>query len=609
MDNGFCNISIKEKKYKKGTETSLRNLGVHLLRGHKGEYNLADKSKQIDNEILIGSQQDNLNQTLNSFLKKNSLTPRSIDTVKAYQVVFSIPKNCFENRDLIEEWKKSVLEFVNSNPIFKDNCLMLVYHGDESQPHIQGVFVPRHQGKLNFKALLGGQDGPEKLHKLHDDFAAAMKPLGFVRGDGTHTNGLTHKQYMKSVSDLNKPAPVPVAMPPVPEAGWFNKNEVIDAQATKIKKLEKQNHQLRKEVARTSFYRTQNQNLKSTNSSLVKLKRKKDVEKMKIDNERLENLRSIDCVDLLEQMGFVGKKEGNTTRIKTDTLNLVVNSENKFTENKTMTQGYGAIDLLNKVFKYTFKESVEYLASAFGYERTTKVALSNKEHTVKLVSAALKSVNVDLPTPKPSNFVNVRNYLVNKRKISSTLIDELAAKKMLYADGKNNCVFTNKDNSFAFLRGTYEGKRFVGVKGEMDFIEYEFNKTNNDNVYLFESTIDALSYRTLNPNKDGSYIVLNGSAMINKVTVRLDQFRNVICCFDNDTQGEKFCDSIKSSTVSNVIVEKPAAKDFNEDLINGNAAKLSPTTDVGNSKDSARSLGETKDFASNSTVRNRQARL
>lgn len=609
MNNGFCNISVKEKKYKKGTESSLRNLGTHLLRQHKDDYKLADQSRRLDNEILIGNEKENLNQTLNAFLKKNSLTARNSQTVKAYQMVFSIPKHCFEKPDLIQEWKKSVLEFVNSNPIFKDNCLMLVYHGDESQPHIQGVFVPRHEGKLNFRALLGGPEGSEKLHKLHDDFAKAMAPLGFARGDGTHTNGLTHKQYMKSVSDLTRPAPTPAALPQVPEVGWFNKNEVIEAQGEKLKKLTKENNRLRKEVARTTFYRTQNLNLKDTNLDLVKLKRKRDSEKMKLEKEKLENLRSISCVDLLEHMGFTPKKEGNTTRIKTDVLNIVVNSENKFTENKNLIQGGGAIDLLCKVFDYTFKESIDYLVGVFGHEKTSRVALSNKEHTTKIVSAALKNVNHDLPTPKPSNLINVKNYLVNKRKIAPALIDELAAKNMLYADSKNNCVFTNKDNSFAFLRGTYEGKRFVGVKGEIDFIEYEFNKTNNDNVYLFESTIDALSYRTLNPSKDGSYIVLNGSALINKVTVRLDKFKNVICCFDNDAQGEKFCDSIRNSTVSSVIIEKPLSKDFNQDLINGNTAELSPAIDIGNSENPTGSFRKTKDFADDSANRNRKARI
>ena len=117
------------------------------------------------------------------------------------------------------------------------------------------------------------------------------------------------------------------------------------------------------------------------------------------------------------------------------------------------------------------------------------------------------------------------------------------------------------------------------MKGKIDFIKYDFGKSKLDKVYLFESTIDALSYRTLNPNKDGVYIVFNGSALINRVQeLELDKFSKVVCCFDNDEAGKNFCDKIALSTTSTVEIDTPKFKDFNEDLKNGNTGKTTKFT-------------------------------
>ena len=613
MNNGFCNISVKKTKYKKGNRKSLYNLWVHIMRNHKTDYQFSDKERVKDNEILIGDKDTPYTELLNSFLKTHNLKTRNSRTVQAYQVVFSIPKECFGKPELIAEWKKQVVKFVNENDIFKGNCLSLVYHGDEVQPHIQGVFVPRVGNKLHYQHLLGGVEGSEKFHRLQDDFSASMKPLGFVRGDGTHTNGLDQRQYEKSIGELSKPSPAPVALAPVPETGIFNKKEVISIQQSNIDKLKSENKKLKKEVKKLTFFQTQNENLKKVNSELKKSNRNYRNEKMKLNNEQLENLRQIDCNDVLSVLGYEPKSEGITTRTKTQDLNLVVNSENKFTENKSMAQGFGAIDLLCKVFKYSFKESIEFLSSNFGFERTAKVIVANKTHTEEIVKKATKTVNLELPAPKPANLPKIVEYLTKKRGIDKKIIEEVISKNMLYADSKNNCVFTNDNQTFGFIRGTYEGKRFVGVKGKIDFIKYDFGNQNNTNLFVFESAIDALSYRTMHPQKDGLYIVLNGSALINRIHEVADKFSNVVCCFDNDEQGEKFCAKIKNSTISKVIVEKPTFKDFNEDLINGysttTSTEPSSKSGFGNSKTPTGSVGETKEVELNTTIGNRKPRI
>ena len=609
MSNGFCNISVKKTKYKSGNKKSLYNLWVHIMRKHKQDYQLADKEKQKDNDILIGDENTPYTKLLNDFLKVNDLKVRNRETVQAYQVVFSIPKSCFGNQKLIDEWKKSVVDFINTNEIFKGNCLSLVYHGDETQPHCQGVFVPRTEGKLNFKKLLGGVEGSLKFTKLQDDFATAMKPLGFDRGDGTHTNGLTQQEYLKSIGELSKPSPTPVALDPVPEVGLLNKGKVISALENNNSKLIKENKSLKKEIKKMTFYKTQFENAVKNNKELKKSVRNYRSEKMALSKEQTENLRQIDCNDVLEVLGFQPKIEGETTRTKTQDLNLVVNYDNKFFENQNNIGGGGAIDLLVKVFKYSFKESIEFLSSNFGFERTAKVITANKNHTQEIVKKATQTINLELPARKDLNLPKIVDYLTSKRKIDKSIVEKLISTKMLYADSKNNCVFTNDKNTFAFIRGTYDGKRFVGVKGELDFIKYDFNNHNNENLFVFESAIDALSYRTLNPDKDGVYLVVNGSALINRVFEVADNFKKTTLCFDNDEAGQKFCAKIQGSTISTVIVEKPLSKDFNEDLINGYSTTTSPRLGTGNPETSSRVAGKTEEVNPDSTVRNRKNRI
>lgn len=581
MKKQFCNISVKKKKYTKKNHSTLTNLGKHLWRTAANIYKFSDEKRRCDNEILLGEPDGSLTNMLNKFLKKYNLETRNTTTVQAYQIVFSIPKSYFGKPELIKEFKKQVVEMVNENPIFKDNCLSLVYHGDETQPHIQGVFVPRaNDNKLNFKHLLGGPSGPQKIHKLHDELAERLAPIGLHRGDGTHTKNLTEEQYKKGVASLEAPLPID----PVPKRpAKPSKRELIthpldyfNQVRSYQEELEKQNSQLRGLAKKSVFYETQNQQLKSVNQVLKKQLRKRQGQTMKLTNERKEQLRQIPCNEVLEKLGLPVKAEGTTYRCKTEDLNIVINSENKFTENKSDVQGFGAISLLVDVFKYKFLDAIRLLSNEYGIDKTTLVAFSEDKHTKALAKNNVEKIKREIPKPVSKNLINIFNYLTQKRKIDKKIIQDLSDKDLLFADKFNNCVFLNEDKDFAFLRGTHEEKRFVSVVGEPDFIKYEFGKSTD--TYLFESVIDALSFKTMFPEKEGKYIVLNGSMLMNRIHEVIDQNSKLHLCFDNDEQGEKFCAKIKDEVVNEIIVIKPLEKDFNEDLINGTSTKPSSTT-------------------------------
>ena len=109
-------------------------------------------------------------------------------------------------------------------------------------------------------------------------------------------------------------------------------------------------------------------------------------------------------------------------------------------------------------------------------------------------------------------------------------------------------------------------KRFVANKGQMSFLKYE-NTTNPEQIYLFESVIDLMSYRTLNPEQKGTFVSIQGSAMSNRFNeLDLNNYKNVVCCFDNDEQGKKYDEKVKE-IFPNATIQKSISKDFNDDLV------------------------------------------
>jgi hypothetical protein len=259
---GFSNLSIKTKKYTKKTHGSLSNLGKHLLRMHKEKNSKIDNEKTQNNEVLIPMQCETLAQSLNKFLTDNELKTRNSATVQAFQVVFSCDKETFKDPELLEKWKVETMKFIQTDPKFKDNCLIAVFHKDEIQPHIQAVFVPRKGNKLAFNEMFGGAvvESSQKMSKLHDDYAKHYLKLGFDRGDGTHTNNLDYKQYMKSVNELNKPNP---PLNPITEEQKvlgivINKDQIIEDLKNQIKSYKKAGK-------KSYFYEAQNKKLKKVN--------------------------------------------------------------------------------------------------------------------------------------------------------------------------------------------------------------------------------------------------------------------------------------------------------------------------------------------------------
>ncbi|MBX0312189.1 MAG: DUF3991 and toprim domain-containing protein, partial [Sulfurihydrogenibium sp.] len=326
----------------------------------------------------------------------------------------------------------------------------------------------------------------------------------------------------------------------------------------------------------------ENEVLKTKNEKLKKENVKMNYKIKKYTESQLENLRQIPIEKVAEKLGFtITEKSGSYVRFKASNLNLVIDtSRNSYVDNTSEKKGFGAINFLRDFANYNFKQAIELLANDFStVDIARELAVSNVK--TEIIHEAVVKQIAEIPKENPLNTQNVVNYLTETRAIDQQLVKELIDNKRLYADKLNNCVFTNEDKTFAFIRGTHKEKRFVANKGQLDFIRYK-TANENENLYLFESVIDLLSYRTLNPEAKGTFVSIQGSALSNRLPeLGLNNYKNVICCFDNDDQGKRFDEKVKE-IVPTATVQKPGAKDFNEELI---AHKKKAQTQVQNTVD------------------------
>ncbi len=186
---------------------------------------------------------------------------------------------------------------------------------------------------------------------------------------------------------------------------------------------------------------------------------------------------------------------------------------------------------------------------------------------------------LELPR-KNSTYKHIFAYLIQTRKIDSTVVQEFVKNKQIYEDEKRNCVFVgyNKENEpkFASLRGTGT-KQFRKDLWGSDKTYPFHRKGTNDILLIFESAIDLMSYMTsanIYNVKDFDYHMISmGGTSYLPIEYYINQYPNIkkmILCLDNDEEGHFFSQQIRERYGDKFKISKhvPNGKDFNEDLIN-----------------------------------------
>ena len=289
--------------------------------------------------------------------------------------------------------------------------------------------------------------------------------------------------------------------------------------------------------------------------------------------EQIQRADDTDLYVFLSGRGEQFKRCGKEYRwLRHDSVMINKNEWYRFSQNK----GGHAIDFMKEFYGLSFAEAVKELLGEEGAGDTNR--RTAKEDAGRQKVCPIPLPGLELPERNESCEI-ARKYLIEQRKLSEQLVNQMIAKGDIY-ESKNyhNVVFVGRDKEqnprYAAMRGTDE-KRYRGeTRGSEK--AYGFGHIGTDEkLFVFESPIDLLSYITAVPEEweKHSYISLGGLSekAMKQVYMEHKNIRSIYLCLDNDEPGNERCRQFVSMIPEGFCIFRlePAKKDWNECLVAG----------------------------------------
>ena len=243
--------------------------------------------------------------------------------------------------------------------------------------------------------------------------------------------------------------------------------------------------------------------------------------------------------------------------------------------------GKTALEYLIQVKEYSFIQAVETI---LGYAKESPPIQYKKQEKIK---------NVKLILPKKSDSNDrVINYLMS-RGIDKDIINECIDNNLIYEDLPNhNVVFVGYDKNntprYAGVRATNSSRYMKDAYGSHKAFSFKLDSIEkSDEVHLFESAIDLLSYATIQKidNKEWYNDNLLSLAGVYQPAKKIDEskiplalnyylnqnqnIKKIYLHFDNDSAGRIATMALKTVLPKQyeVIDDPPqVGKDFNDFL-------------------------------------------
>lgn len=284
--------------------------------------------------------------------------------------------------------------------------------------------------------------------------------------------------------------------------------------------------------------------------------------------EQIQRADDTDLYVFLSGRGEQFKRCGKEYRwLRHDSVMINKNEWYRFSQNK----GGHAIDFMKEFYGLSFAEAVKEL---LGEERETDRRTA-KEDAGRQKVCPIPLPGLELPERNESCEI-ARKYLIEQRKLSEQLVDQMIAKGDIY-ESKNyhNVVFVGRDKEqnprYAAMRGTDENRYRGEARGSEK--AYGFGHIGTDEkLFVFESPIDLLSYITAVPEEweKHSYISLGGLSekAMKRMYTEYPHIHSIYLCLDNDEPGNKRCRQFVSLIPEELSVYRlePVKKDWNECL-------------------------------------------
>ena len=287
--------------------------------------------------------------------------------------------------------------------------------------------------------------------------------------------------------------------------------------------------------------------------------------------EQIQRADDTDLYVFLSGRGEQFKRCGKEYRwLRHDSVMINKNEWYRFSQNK----GGHAIDFMKEFYGLSFAEAVKELLGEEGAGETNR--RTAKEDAGRQKVCPIPLPGLELPERNESCEI-ARKYLIEQRKLSEWLIDQMIAKGDIY-ESKNyhNVVFVGRDKEqnprYAAMRGTDENQYRGEARGSEK--AYGFGHIGTDEkLFVFESPIDLLSYITAVPEEweKHSYISLGGLSekAMKRMYTEYPHIHSIYLCLDNDEPGNESCRQFVSLIPEGLSVYRlePVKKDWNECLV------------------------------------------
>lgn len=287
--------------------------------------------------------------------------------------------------------------------------------------------------------------------------------------------------------------------------------------------------------------------------------------------EQIQRADDTDLYVFLSGRGEQFKRCGKEYRwLRHDSVMINKNEWYRFSQNK----GGHAIDFMKEFYGLSFTEAVKELLGEEGAGETNR--RTAKEDAGRQKVCPIPLPGLELPERNESCEI-ARKYLIEQRKLSEQLVDQMIAKGDIY-ESKNyhNVVFVGRDKEqnprYTAMRGTDENRYRGEARGSEK--AYGFGHIGTDEkLFVFESPIDLLSYITAVPEEweKHSYISLGGLSekAMKRMYTEYPHIHSIYLCLDNDEPGNERCRKFVFLIPEELSVYRlePVKKDWNECLV------------------------------------------
>lgn len=259
----------------------------------------------------------------------------------------------------------------------------------------------------------------------------------------------------------------------------------------------------------------------------------------------------------------------------TRTHDSVVINNGKWYQRSSNIGGRTALKYLEKVQGYTFVDAVKKICGvSHSYPDTAR-------HNPPVIKGNQEKRLFSLPA---ANFTNnvVIDYLCNKRGLPKEVVLSLIKRKLVYETREHhNAVFVGYDKGgiprYATIRGCYEKPFKKEQEGSNKAVGFSIPSLTSeaDMICVFESVIDAISFRVMNrgTSECAHFLSLGGLSplALERYLKDYPDIKQIVLGLDNDEGGRKATAKITAMMEARgyEVHDMPPklGKDYNEELL------------------------------------------